>query len=338
MFPNNFEPLDAEQMRIAAAGVVSVPFEQSAAWEAFSARQGHPCWGRFAWYDGDQRVAVIALYEYSVRNWRFLWAKFGPVWLKEATPEREQRLRADLRDLISHKDKGIAFVRLNAWYEAADIEPVLQTITYDRTVRIVSFNGDEQAMLDHMPKNGRRTIAKAQRRAKELGFVIAEETITNAQDFAPFHKVMLETAERDGFRPHPQQVYIDLLLSIGPEKAKLFSVRDPDGEILCWDLVLIHDKEAQVPYGASTAEARKHAAPTLLDFSVTQKLGASEKVRSLDLMGIHSPRCPELYGVGRYKLAFAPTYTDVPGGWDMPIKKRTFALIKLLLNLKKRFN
>ena len=41
-------------------------------------------------------------------------------------------------------------------------------------------------------------------------------------------------------------------------------------------------------------------------------------------MGAHSPRCPELYSVGKYKSAFASHFTDVPGGWDMPIKKSTY--------------
>lgn len=336
MTVHNFEELDAEQMRIAAAGVVAVPFEQSSAWEAFSVTQGHPCWGRFAWYEGDRRIAVIALYEYSVRNWRFLWAKFGPVWLKEATPAREAALRADLRRLVAERDKSIAFVRLNAWYQAPDIEPVIQTITYDRTVRIMSFGGDAEAMLEYMPNSGRRSIRKAMRRAEEFGFRVVEEHISSVQDFVPFYKVMEETAERDGFRPHPQQVYVDLLTSIGPEKAKLYSVRDAEDNLLCWDLVLVHDKEAQVPYGASTGFARKHAAPTLLDFKVTEILGRDMGVKSLDLMGIHSPRSPELFGVGHYKLAFAPTYTDVPSGWDMPIKRTTFGLMKFLKNIKDR--
>ena len=41
-------------------------------------------------------------------------------------------------------------------------------------------------------------------------------------------------------------------------------------------------------------------------------------------MGAHSPRCPDLYSVGKYKSAFATHFTDVPGGWDMPIKKSTY--------------
>lgn len=335
MTVNNFERIDAEQMRIAAAGVVPVPFEQSAAWEAFSHSQGHRLWGRYAWKENDKIIAVIALYEYNIRRVRFLWAKNGPVWLKEATPSREAAFRADLRQLIRSTDTGIAFVRLNAWYQSEDLVMPLQTISYDRTVRIQSCGADADAMMANMSSSGRRSLKKARKRAEEHGYVIAREIITKASDFEPFYAVMVETAKRDGFRPHPMSVYVDLLTTIDPEKARLYSVRDGSDQVLCWDLVLIHDREAQVPYGASTAEARKDATPSLLDFEVTRILG-EEGVHSLDLMGIHSPRCPDLYGVGRYKLAFAPSYTDVPGGWDMPVKKRIFGMLQLAKNIKER--
>lgn len=335
MTVTNFEQIDAEQMRIAAAGVVPVPFEQSAAWEAFSHSQGHRLWGRYAWKENDKIIAVIALYEYNIRRVRFLWAKNGPVWLKEATPSREAAFRSDLRHLIRTVDKGIAFVRLNAWYQSEDLVVPLQTISYDRTVRIQSCGADGEAMMANMSNSGRRSLKKARKRAEENGYIIARETISEEKDFEPFYKVMLETAQRDGFRPHPMSVYVDMLTTIDSDKARLYSVRDSEGQVLCWDLVLIHDLEAQVPYGASTAEARKDATPSLLDFEVTRILG-EEGVRSLDLMGIHSPRCPELYGVGRYKMAFSPSYTDVPGGWDMPVKKRIFGMLQIAKNLKER--
>lgn len=335
MSVDNFEVIDAEQMRIAAAGVVTVPFEQSAAWEAFSSSQGHQLWGRYAWKENGKTIAVIALYEYSVRNVRFLWAKNGPVWLKEATPARELAFREDLRRLILATDKRIVFVRLNAIYQADDVVLPLQTISYDRTVLIQSCGGNADEMMARMSNSGRRSLKKARKRAEDNGYTVHQEKIVHSQDFTPFYEVMTETAERDGFRPHPAHVYVDMLTTIDSEKARLYSVRDAEGKVMCWDLVLIHDNEAQVPYGASTALARTNATPSLLDFEVTRMLG-EEGVRSLDLMGIHSPRCPQLHGVGRYKLSFAPTYTDVPGGWDMPVKSRTFKILQVAKAFKER--
>lgn len=330
---DSFELINAEQMRIAAAGVVPVPFEQSSHWEAFMEAQGHRLWGRYLWKEDGKNIAVIALYEYSLRGVKFLWAKSGPVWLKEATPEREAAFRHDLRLLLEQRDKAVAFIRLNAIYQADDLTLPLQTISYDRTVCIQSCGGDSAAMLDTMPNSGRRSMRKALKRAEEQGYRVCRESVTSSEEFSPFYEVMRETAERDGFRPHPMRVYVDLLSTIDADCSRLYSVRDADNNILCWDLVLIHDKCAQVPYGASTGRARRDAMPSLLDFEVTRMLG-EEGVISLDLMGIHSPRCPELYGVGRYKMAFSSSYVDVPGGWDMPVKKRTFGMLRLAKRMK----
>ena len=55
----------------------------------------------------------------------------------------------------------------------------------------------------------------------------------------------------------------------------------------------------------------------------------------IDLMGIHSPRVPELFTVGKYKLSFAQGYTDVPGAWDLPLRPRLYAGLRNLLSIKR---
>ena len=134
---------------------------------------------------------------------------------------------------------------------------------------------------------------------------------------------MEETAQRDGFRPHPKDYYLTLLTILGPKHARIFSMRDAEGNILCWDFCLVEGIRAQAEYGASTEAGRRLRQPPVLDFLAAEFLDR-DGVREFDLMGAHSPRCPELYSVGKYKSAFASHFTDVPGGWDMPIKKATY--------------
>ncbi|MDC4233204.1 GNAT family N-acetyltransferase [Actinomyces sp. B33] len=322
-------------MRAAASGASGLPVEQSEAWERFEISQGRGCWGRFAWFEGSKRVAVIALYEYRVRNWRYLWAKWGPVWIKEATPEREAALRADLAAHARATDPGLTFIRLHATYSAPDLRPLLQTMTFDRTIVVDTSSGTEEGILDSMPTDGKRSIRRALKRADEESLTLTEDTGVDEAGFAEHYAVLVETAERDGFRPHPASTYLSMLDTLGPEHARLFSMRDAQGRVLCWDIVLVNDRRAQAEYGASTDAARRLGAPPLLDYRVAAILGA-EGVRGFDLMGIHSPRVPELFGVGKYKSAFAARYTDVPGGWDMPLKERTYAMLVSLLRLKYR--
>lgn len=51
-------------------------------------------------------------------------------------------------------------------------------------------------------------------------------------------------------------------------------------------------------------------------------------------MGAHSPRVPELYGVGRYKQRFARSFTDVDGAWDMPVHTGVYTLLVRALHAK----
>ena len=72
--------------------------------------------------------------------------------------------------------------------------------------------------------------------SSDLGCTIAEETGLSREEFESLYAVMSETARRDGFRPHPSDVYWDMLTALGPEYARLFVLRR-DGEPHCWDLV-----------------------------------------------------------------------------------------------------
>lgn len=330
--------IDLEAMRVITSGYDGIPVEQTIQWERFETAMKRSLWGCFEWYDDGVRCAVIALYRYTLGGqFDYLWAKWGPVWLKEATPEREKLFRKDLRNYIRSHDRRILFVRLHAWFQAPDLRDVLQSITYDRTVVIESCGGDEDAILETMTKSGKRTVRRARKNADAHGFLISEDTGLSAQQFEEHYRVLVETAERDGFRPHDASVYTTMLETLGPECARLFSLRDASGQLLCWDLVLVHADRAQVEYGASTDAGRKLAAPVFLDFMMTAQLGR-ERVTGVDLMGAHSARTPELFHVGKYKRALASQYTDVPGGWDMPIRPKKYALVQQLLKFKRHLS
>ena len=300
MTTTSLVPISQEDKNAAVSGFQdrSLPIEQTCVWETFEKSQGHGVWGRYAWYEDDTKVAFITLYKYTVRGVHYLWAKWGPAWVKEASPEREAALRADL------------------------VMP-LQTISYDRTVVIDTSGKTEDAILASMPKSGKRSIRSGLKKGKAEGITFHEDTANAAEVIDEYYAVMEETAERDGFRPHPKDYYMSLLTTLGPKHARIFSMRDADGNILCWDFCLVEGIRAQAEYGASTEAGRRLRQPPVLDFLAAEFL-ARDGVREFDLMGAHSPRCPELYSVGKYKSAFASHFTDVPGGWDMPIKKSTY--------------
>ena len=325
MTTTSLVPISQEDKTAAVSGFQdrSLPIEQTCVWETFEKSQGHGVWGRYAWCEDDTKVAFITLYKYSLRGVHYLWAKWGPAWVKEATPEREAALRADLLAEIHKRDKSVAFVRLHAIYQHPDLVMPLQTISYDRTVVIDTSGKTEDAILATMTKSGKRSIRSGLKKGKAEGVTFHEDTANAAEVIDEYYAVMEETAERDGFRPHPKDYYMSLLTTLGPKHARIFSMRNADGNILCWDFCLVEGIRAQAEYGASTEVGRRLRQPPVLDFLAAEFL-ARDGVREFDLMGAHSPRCPDLYSVGKYKSAFASHYTDVPGGWDMPVKKATY--------------
>lgn len=314
--------IDAEEMRTATAGAEILPLEQSEPWEQFSESSGNPCWGRVKWTENGKTLAVAAFYEYEVRGFKFLWSRRGPVWIKSVSPEREEEALTLLQRYVKEKSRKIVFVRLHAWFSNAMLREPFRVIGYDRTVIIDGAKGDRDKAKAALPNNGRRLINRAQKRLGAAGGVVQEETGLNKKQFEEFYQMLVLTAERDGFTPHELDHYWSMLDQLGPEHARLFSVR-VDGELACWVLVGVYGRNAVMFYGASSQLSRATQAAPLLDFEVTCML-AEEGVKGMDMMGIHSPRTPSLFDVGRYKMQFASAYTDVPGLWDMPIREGAY--------------
>ncbi|WP_244960118.1 lipid II:glycine glycyltransferase FemX [Actinomyces faecalis] len=322
--PGSLAALDARQMRI-AIGCTHAPIEQREVWERYEASQGHELFGRYAYMIEGKPVAVLALYRYEVGGQPFLWAKHGPVWLKEQSPQRETQLRALLVREVRRRDRRVVFIRMHARFQAPDTRDLMSTITYDRTYVIDLRPRTPEAISQAMPTAGRKGVRRAERVARQAGCTIAEETGLSREEFEQVYQVMLATAERDGFRPHPSQVYWDMLTHLGPEHARLFVLRR-EGVAHCWDLVTVSGTMAVAYYGASSDESRDFRGSEALDWAVACAMAAEGK-DGLDLMGAESTRVPELYSVGRYKKRFAQRPTEVDGAWDVLARPAAYRVL-----------
>ena len=310
--------VNGREMRL-AVGNSPFPVEQTEAWERFEEAMGRPLWGRYLYEDEGKPVAAIALYRYEMGGQTFLWAKHGPVWLKEQSPEREAHLRRLLRSVVKERDRSVRFIRMHARYRAADLRELLSTITYDRTYVIDLVPKTPEKMAAVMPKDGRRAVKRAERVAREAGCTISDETGLSREEFDKVYEVLRETAERDGFKPHDAEVYWTMLTSLGEKNARLFVLRK-DGIPHAWDLILTSGKDAVAYYGASSNESRTFRGAEALDWWAACTL-AQEGYRGLDLMGAGSTRVPSLYTVGQYKKRYAQHVTEVDGAWDVPVSR-----------------
>lgn len=325
---------DALESLVHAAGL-TVPIEQALVWEAFDAAvAGRSPWGRLAAYDEhDNPVAVMALSEYPGRGFSYLWAKHGPVWLEKPTPDAERALRRGLVDHIGAHAPRFAFVRLHTHHDASDLRPLLQTVTYDRTV-VVDVRIPAEEYLASLSKKFRYTVRQA---LKHDDIAVADETEEATADFGELHAIYLETAERDGFGIFDAEVYRGMLEALAPH-ARVFVARrtggdDERGRAIAWAIVTDYDGAANYVYAGANREAREVDATVRLLWEVLEIL-RTEGIRTFDMGGVDSERAPSLAGVGLFKRKWGAE-SEVDPAWDVPVKPMTYRVLTWALKAKR---
>jgi len=323
-----------EFYRMAKDRGVTLPLEQTIAWDAFDeAVPGRSPWGRVVYRgaDGEPR-ALLALTRMEVRGFPYLWAKHGPVWLGDDPSAEEE---ADLRELliqgVRHRDRSVVFIRLHALHQAPDCRELLQTKTYDRTIILNLDRDDDEAVLASFKSRGRRDVRKALRN-ESLTF--ADETARAEEVFDELYAILTETGERDGFRAAPKETYLTMLRALRPDHARLYVARESGGEALAWGLPVLWEDRATYYYAASSHQARRMLAADALLYKEAcwlRELG----VRTFDLMGIDSERAPELAGVRMFKSKFTQEDpVEVAGAWDVPVRPQVYAALVRALGAK----
>lgn len=294
---------------------VDVPLEQSSIWDTFdNAVPGRSPWRKLVWQVDGQDRAFISLTKMRGRGFSYLWAKHGPTWAgARPSPAEEAAFRTSLINFVKGTDKSIAFVRLHAYEAAADLHELLQSVTFDRTI-VLDTSVSAEEILENMKSRGRRDVRKAKR---DESLIAAEETDRFNEVFPELYSLLVETGERDEFGISPIGTYLNMLEALGPDNCKLFTVRR-EGKAMCWGIVTLTKTQATYYYAASSYEGRRAGAPDLLVYFMAQSVH-DLGVTSFDLMGIDSPRAPQLAGVSGFKKKFNAEITEVPGAWDCAV-------------------
>lgn len=309
---------------------VAVPIEQAAVWDAFDAALAdREPWRTLAVREGEEAWCAIRLSLYAGRGFNYVWAKHGPVWFTEPTPEREAQVRRLLVAALRSTRPRVAFVRMHARHQGPDTHELLQTMTYDQTV-IVDLRPDEDEIFAQMRQRGRRYIRKG---LKDESMTVVEETGLDRVQFQALYELLVETGERDGFGISDDGVYWTMLQTLGPDHARIFVTRR-QGRPLAWAIVTVNDNRGVYYYGASNAEGRKSWAADLLHWRIMQTLKA-EGVQSYDFMGTASDRAPQLAGVTEFKRKFVSEQTPVDGAWDVPVRPALYGMLVRSLAAKR---
>ncbi|WP_143338066.1 peptidoglycan bridge formation glycyltransferase FemA/FemB family protein [Demequina sp. NBRC 110054] len=328
---------DDRFLELARGAAHPVPIEQSPAWDPYDAAvPGRAPWRRLVVASGDTPVALIAFSAFEGRGFRYLWAKHGPIWLAEQTPESERAVREALVAYVRSEAPWAVFLRLHAKHRAADLSELLQTVTYDHTV-IVDLTREEDVIMQSFSKRGRY---KTRRTLKDEAMTVTEETGLTDEEFGELYEIYRETASRDGFGIFGPDVYLTMLRSLG-EHVRLWVARrhdtGPEGDLtpgraVSWVISTVYDNAGVDVYAAGSAEARKTEAALRIKWHILTTL-KSEGVTQYDLMGVGSDRAPQLMGVREFKQQLGDV-VEVDGGWDVPVKRLRYAALTQALRLK----
>ena len=313
----------------AAKAGITLPIEQTKVWSDFQADiDGRTPWGDFLIRRDGTLVAVISFTDYETHGYHYLRSVHGPAWAAKPTEAEEREVIEAIAAMVRRADGKVAFLRIDTWFEAGT-HPVLSTVPYDFTV-VIDVTGGDEAILGRMKRRGRRDVRKSLR---ECPAEVADETAQALDDFSEYYDVMVETGERDGFRPAPMSDYSDMIKALGAEHCRVFAARI-EGRVVAWSIVTVNGTRAVRYYAGMRNEVmRLHVTDKLL-YSECCILGA-QGITNYDLMGIGSDFAPSLKGLNEFKTKFTEEVTPVPPARDVPIKKAFYWALTTAQSLRK---
>lgn len=238
----------------------------------------------------------------------------------EAPPDDAPPVGASVVELLARL--GFRHVVADEGFSAGQPEYVFQVPLAGRT---------EDDLLKGMNQLWRRNIKKTAR-----GGVTVR--VGDAADVPTFHKVYLETAERDGFTPRGLEYFERMYAAMSAEDPHRIRVylAEHDGDVLAATIWIRVGAHAWYSYGASTAARRELQASTAIQWRMMRDaLAAGSSV--YDLRGITNTvdeRSRE-FGLIRFKVGTGGDAVRLAGEWDLPLNRLLYTAFDLYLKLRR---
>jgi lipid II:glycine glycyltransferase (peptidoglycan interpeptide bridge formation enzyme) len=187
---------------------------------------------------------------------------------------------------------------------------------------------DEAAVLAGFNQLWRRNIKKADK----AGVAV---TTGGAEDLPEFHRLYLETAERDGFTGRPLRYFEQMWTAMtaeDPDRIRLYLARH-DGDLLAATTMVRVGDHAWYSYGASSTAKRELRGSNAVQWQMLRDaLAAGAAV--YDLRGITDTldEGDSHFGLIQFKLGTGGEAVEYPGEWDLPINRLLFKAFDLYLS------
>ena len=164
------------------------------------------------------------------------------------------------------------------------------------------------------------------RLAIKKGVTVKEGT---REDLKEFHKIMVETGERDGFIIRPLSYFEKMYDELAPEHMKLLMAYHEDKPI-SGVIPIMYGNKTWYLYGASSNEKRNLMPNYLLQWEMI-KMALARKDDIYDFRGVSGvvdENHPQ-YGLYRFKKGFGATFTEFIGEIYIPFKPLTYSIYRI---------
>ena len=185
----------------------------------------------------------------------------------------------------------------------------------------------EESLLSGMNQLWRRNIKKA----AKAGVVVKRGTV---DDLPEFHRLYVETAERDHFRPRPLsyfQTMFDALLAEDPDRIRLYLAHH-EGDLVAATTWVRVGEHTWYSYGASSTEKREVRGSNAVQWKmITDALEAGATI--YDLRGITEgleEDDPHL-GLIQFKVGTGGEAVEYLGEWDLPLNPLLYKAFDLYM-------
>jgi lipid II:glycine glycyltransferase (peptidoglycan interpeptide bridge formation enzyme) len=179
----------------------------------------------------------------------------------------------------------------------------------------------EDDVLAGMNQLWRRNIRKSAKAGVEV-------TLGGRDDLAAFHRVYVETAERDHFTPRPLRYFEtmwDALNGEDPDRLRLYLAHH-EGDLVASTTLVRVGTHAWYSYGASTTHKREVRGSNAVQWQMMRDaLAAGATV--YDLRGITDTLDPDDPHVGliQFKVGTGGEAVEYLGEWDLPLNRPLYA-------------
>ncbi len=235
----------------------------------------------------------------------------------EAVPDAVEPVGASVVELLGRL--GFRHLSADDGFTAGQPEYVFRIPLAGRT---------EADVLSGMNQLWRRNIKKTAKNGVQV-------RVGDASDIAAFHRVYVETAERDRFTPRGC-AYFERMYAVmsaeDPDRIRVY-LAEHEGDLLAATIYIRVGDHAWYSYGASTAAKRDLQGSTAIQWRMLRDsiaTGASV----YDLRGITNTLDTDNPHIGliRFKVGTGGEAVRLAGEWDLPLNRLLYKAFSLYMN------